>query len=81
MQCRANPPQVVVVIESATISGMNVSKVESKWPAVDANDWCGQYEDGRRDGVRKTAAQIVNEDLSPILLGRRQDGKLEGVDE
>ena len=31
-QCRINPPQVLVTHHG----------VRSRWPTVDANDWCGE---------------------------------------
>ena len=70
-----------VTIETASISGMNVNKVESKWPAVDADDWCGLYYNGNDEGVRKNYARLVNEKeavpLTPIMLGRKTNGELE----
>ena len=61
-ECRYNPPQVIVVTGISRVMGTPPEKIESQWPAVDGNDWCGRWTDGRRGGVRKTAAQIINEE-------------------
>ena len=31
------------------------------WPHVDSNDWCGDYYDGRREGVKHTYDRLVND--------------------
>lgn len=63
-ECRYNPPQMFPVMETAPMSGRSgriVNKVESKWPAVDSDDWCSHYYNGRRGGVRKNYARLINE--------------------
>jgi hypothetical protein len=43
--CRRYPPQVVV-----TRSGED-DEIESRWPLVDDDDWCGMFYPNRRTGV------------------------------
>ena len=52
-QCRANPPQVVVI----------GGRVKSVWPVVDWNDYCKLWTSAIRGGERKNYARQVNDSL------------------
>ena len=58
-QCRAVPPTPVATI-TQTPNGATAG-ISSTWAKVDSNDWCGEYYDGRRDGVRHTYDRLVDE--------------------
>lgn len=62
-ECRANPPIPL------NIAGTSPPRQNSVWPKVDANDWCGQYVDGRIKGQRKTYARQINDgDVCPVPI-------------
>ena len=67
-QCRLNPPTLVVKESQRTPDiGKSVpAQYESKWPTVDADDWCSGWRSAIVGGRRKNWRNQVNDgDVTP----------------
>ena len=62
-ECRYNPPTLVLITPAKEVkSGWNINPTfKSKWPTVDADDWCSHWKTALVGGRRKTYPHQLND--------------------
>ena len=62
-ECRLNPPTPILITPAKEVkAGWNINPTfKSKWPNVDADDYCGGWKSALVNGRRKTWNHQIND--------------------
>lgn len=70
-ECRFNPPTVVAI--APTQNPTQNAATDSRWPAVDSDDWCSHWMSAFVEGRRKTYARQLNDGDVQILSSTQEE--------